>query len=57
MKGLYCLLLSLMLVVGCADGAGRIAKGDVVLQVEVTSPVANGVVLVHHNEKIGRAHV
>ena len=50
MKGLYYLVLSLMLAVGCAGSAGRIAKGDVVLHVEVTSPVADDVVLVHHNE-------
>ena len=47
MKGLYCLLLSLILAVGCT---GRIAKGDVTLQVEVTSPVTDDVVLVCHNE-------
>ena len=50
MKGLYYLVLSLMLAVGCTGSAGRIAKGDVVLQVEVVSPVANDVILVHHNE-------
>lgn len=47
MKGLYYLVLSLLLAVGCTD---RITKGDVVLQVEVVSPVADDVVLVYHNE-------
>ena len=50
MKGLYYLVLSLMLAVGCTGSAGRIAKGDVVLQVEVDSPIADDVVLVFHNE-------
>ena len=50
MKGLYYLVLSLMLAVGCTGSAGRIAKGDVVLQVEIIAPVANDVVMVFHNE-------
>ena len=56
MKGLYCLVMSLLLAVGCTGSTGKIVKGDVVLQVEVISPASNDVVMVFHNE-ISQQHL
>lgn len=52
MKGLYCLILPLLLAVACAGGAEERVLGDVVLDVKVESPVAPEVVVVYHNDMI-----
>ena len=48
MKYLYCIVMSLILAVGCSGSA----KEEVVLDIKVNSPVAGEVVVVHHNDMI-----
>lgn len=48
MKYWYCLIMSLILAVGCSGSA----KDEVLLDIKVASPVAGEVIVVHHNDMI-----
>lgn len=48
MKYLHCMVMSLILAVGCSGSA----KDEVVLDIKVASPVSDEVIIVHHNDMI-----